>query len=152
MRYGNPSIPDALAKLRAQAVDRIVVLPLYPQYAASSTATSVARVMELVGAGWDTVPLDIAVPLETLTFVERDGGKYVATIDIHYAAAGHKNNYTTAGRHQQHIEITAEQYHARNGITYRFKTGVQLPEGPSKIAIGVFDAASRLAGFATVSV
>ncbi len=59
MRYGNPSIASALTKLRAQAVDRIVVLPLYPQYAASSTATSVARVMELVGAGWDTIPLDI---------------------------------------------------------------------------------------------
>jgi ferrochelatase len=59
MRYGNPSIASAIGKLRAQAVDRIVVLPLYPQYAASSTATSVARVMELVGARWDTVPLDI---------------------------------------------------------------------------------------------
>jgi ferrochelatase len=59
MRYGKPSIPSALDALRAANVDRIVVLPLYPQYAASSTATSVARVMELVGERWDTVPLDI---------------------------------------------------------------------------------------------
>ena len=59
MRYGSPSIASALDTLRAAGVDRIVVLPLYPQYAASSTSTSVARVMELVGARWDTVPLDI---------------------------------------------------------------------------------------------
>ncbi len=59
MRYGNPSIASALEALRGAGVDRIVVLPLYPQYAASSTATSVARVLELVGARWDTVPLDI---------------------------------------------------------------------------------------------
>lgn len=59
MRYGNPSIASALDTLRGAGVDRIVVLPLYPQYAASSTATSVARVMELVGARWDTVPLDV---------------------------------------------------------------------------------------------
>lgn len=59
MRYGTPSIASALDTLRAADVERIVVLPLYPQYAASSTATSVARVMELVGARWDTVPLDI---------------------------------------------------------------------------------------------
>ncbi len=59
MRYGNPSIARALDTLRGAGVDRIVVLPLYPQYAASSTATSVARVMELVGARWDTVPLDV---------------------------------------------------------------------------------------------
>jgi ferrochelatase len=58
MRYGNPSIASALTALRSAGVDRIVVLPLYPQYAASSTATSVARVMELAGQTWDTVPLD----------------------------------------------------------------------------------------------
>jgi protoporphyrin/coproporphyrin ferrochelatase len=59
MRYGNPSIPSALDKLAAAAVDRIVVLPLYPQYAASSTATSVARVMELQTAQWDVTPIDV---------------------------------------------------------------------------------------------
>jgi ferrochelatase len=59
MRYGNPSIESGLERLRAAAVDRIVVLPLYPQYAASSTATSVARVMELATARWDVMPLDI---------------------------------------------------------------------------------------------
>jgi protoporphyrin/coproporphyrin ferrochelatase len=59
MRYGAPSIAGALARLREAAVDRVVVLPLYPQYAASSTATSVARVMELAGAAWDVMPIDV---------------------------------------------------------------------------------------------
>jgi ferrochelatase len=59
MRYGNPSILRGIGRLREAGVDRIVVLPLYPQYAASSTGTSVARVMEIAGAGWDTVPIDI---------------------------------------------------------------------------------------------
>ena len=51
MRYGNPSIASGLEALRAAAVDRIVVLPLYPQYAMSSTATSVERVKELATTG-----------------------------------------------------------------------------------------------------
>jgi ferrochelatase len=59
MRYGNPSIAAALDKLRAGGVDRIVVLPLFPQYAASSTATAIARVMELAGAGWDVTPIEV---------------------------------------------------------------------------------------------
>ena len=59
MRYGSPSLASALDALRAAAVDRIVVLPLYPQYAASSTATSVARVMELATMRWDVVPIDV---------------------------------------------------------------------------------------------
>ena len=40
MRYGNPSIASALAKLKADNCDRILVLPMYPQYAASTTATA----------------------------------------------------------------------------------------------------------------
>jgi ferrochelatase len=57
MRYGNPSIAAALERLRG--VDRIVALPLFPQYAASSTATAVARVMELAAAGWDVPAIDV---------------------------------------------------------------------------------------------
>lgn len=40
MRYGNPSIAAALDKLRAAGCEKILVLPLYPQYAASTTATT----------------------------------------------------------------------------------------------------------------
>ena len=40
MRYGNPSIPDMLQKLKAQNCQRILVVPMYPQYAASTTATA----------------------------------------------------------------------------------------------------------------
>lgn len=40
MRYGNPSIAKALAELREKGCTRILVLPLYPQYAASTTAST----------------------------------------------------------------------------------------------------------------
>lgn len=62
MRYGNPSIPDAIAALRAAAVDRIVVLPLFPQYASSSTGTAVARVFEIASEAWNTPWLHIVPP------------------------------------------------------------------------------------------
>ena len=39
MRYGEPSIPNQLQKLTDQGCTQIVVMPLYPQYAASTTAT-----------------------------------------------------------------------------------------------------------------
>ncbi|HLP99467.1 MAG TPA: ferrochelatase [Sideroxyarcus sp.] len=39
MRYGNPSIPAVLRKLKEQNCQRILVVPMYPQYAASTTAT-----------------------------------------------------------------------------------------------------------------
>lgn len=39
MRYGQPSIGSALDALRAEGATRILVLPLYPQYAAATTAS-----------------------------------------------------------------------------------------------------------------
>jgi ferrochelatase len=40
MRYGNPSIESVLAELRAKQVERLLVLPLYPQFSATTTATA----------------------------------------------------------------------------------------------------------------
>jgi ferrochelatase len=39
MRYGQPAIADRLAALTAQGCARILVIPLYPQYCAATTAT-----------------------------------------------------------------------------------------------------------------
>lgn len=40
MRYGNPSIAAALAELRDAGARRLLVLPLYPQYSAATTAST----------------------------------------------------------------------------------------------------------------
>lgn len=62
MRYGSPSLPRALEALRASGVDRIVVLPLFPQYASSSTGTALARVFELCAEPWNTPWIDVVPP------------------------------------------------------------------------------------------
>lgn len=41
MRYGQPAMHDVLNELTALGCERILMLPLYPQYAASTTATAV---------------------------------------------------------------------------------------------------------------
>lgn len=41
MRYGTPALPAVLNELKAAGHQRILILPLYPQYAASTTATVV---------------------------------------------------------------------------------------------------------------
>lgn len=48
MSYGNPSMASAIAKLKAQHCDRILVFPLYPQYAASSTASALDAVWRVL--------------------------------------------------------------------------------------------------------
>jgi ferrochelatase len=48
MRYGNPSIRSALEALEPQKLDRLIVFPLYPQYAQSSTLTVQNKVREVI--------------------------------------------------------------------------------------------------------
>jgi ferrochelatase len=40
MRYGSPSIPDRLREMKALHCDRILLVPLYPQFSAATTATA----------------------------------------------------------------------------------------------------------------
>ena len=39
MRYGNPSIESRILELQKKGCERLIILPLYPQYAAATTAT-----------------------------------------------------------------------------------------------------------------
>ena len=43
MRYGTPSIAEAIGKLRGRGCRRILVVPLYPQYSATTTGSSAPR-------------------------------------------------------------------------------------------------------------
>ena len=46
MRYGTPSISTVMAQLAEKRVDRLLVVPLYPQYSATTTASVYDAVMD----------------------------------------------------------------------------------------------------------
>ena len=41
MRYGNPSIKSKIKKLHDEGCENLIILPLYPQYAAATTTATV---------------------------------------------------------------------------------------------------------------
>ena len=55
VRYGEPSIPAALRELDAAGAQRVLVLPLFPQYSATTTATSLDAVFDELKT-WRCVP------------------------------------------------------------------------------------------------
>ena len=55
MCYGNPSMKSALDELEEKGCKKIIVLPLYPQYAASSTGSVFDAVAKELLA-WRNVP------------------------------------------------------------------------------------------------
>jgi ferrochelatase len=49
MRYGSPSLPEVLSKLKAEGVERILLLPSYPQYSGTTTASIYDAVFDHYG-------------------------------------------------------------------------------------------------------
>lgn len=85
MRYGQPSIPARIEALKAAGCERILIYPLYPQYAASTTATVNDKAFEaLLEMRWQpalrTVPPyhDDPVYIDALAL---SINKHLATLD-----------------------------------------------------------------------
>ena len=55
MRYQSPSLNSALEELRKARVNKIIALPLYPQYASSSTGSTIEELMKAI-APWEVTP------------------------------------------------------------------------------------------------
>lgn len=62
MRYGNPSISDRLEHLKEEGCDRILIVPMYPQYSATTTASVTDEVFRVLGAMRWQPAIRIAAP------------------------------------------------------------------------------------------
>lgn len=55
MRYQSPSLEKSLEEIRKGAYEQVIVVPLYPQYASSSTGSTTQKVMEVMSK-WEAIP------------------------------------------------------------------------------------------------
>ncbi len=55
MRYGNPSISSALQSLKDQGCDKIIALPMYPQYSNTTTLSTLDEINKTLNT-WDNAP------------------------------------------------------------------------------------------------
>lgn len=55
MRYGSPGVAERLTALKDEAIEEIIILPLYPQYSSTTTA-SVFDAIEAVMRNWRHIP------------------------------------------------------------------------------------------------
>jgi VWFA-related protein len=143
---------EALEKSTEQEMSDLVVASLLYPRTVNELGIAVTPGTPAKDRGLFTIPLDVVIPLKNLTFLPVDGGKYVASFDLHYAASGELRDFGTGGMRQQKIELTPEQYAAVGTTNYRYKTGIQVSPGRARIAIGVLDSATKLTGFRTVEV
>ena len=89
MRYGNPSLASALDALRQAGTTRLLVLPLYPQYAAATTASTFRAVTRaLKRLGW-------SLPVQMLHDYHADPA-YIAALAE--SVGEHWNKHGRAGK------------------------------------------------------
>jgi protoporphyrin/coproporphyrin ferrochelatase len=80
MRYKNPSIPSVLEEMRKKNYSKIIVLPMFPQYASASTGSAHEEVMRVINKWWVIPDVQFIAqyydhPLFIEAFAER-GQKY----------------------------------------------------------------------------
>lgn len=61
MRYGRPSLASTIESLLPY-VNRLVIVPLYPQYASSTTGSAVEKCFEILGQAWNIPPIEVLKP------------------------------------------------------------------------------------------
>ncbi|MDR3214257.1 MAG: ferrochelatase [Azoarcus sp.] len=132
MRYGAPAIADTLAGLRAQGCTRILVVPLYPQFAASTTASTLDEVTRVMQS-WRNLP--------ELRFVRSfpDDTGYIAAL-----AASVRENWANQGQgdclvmsfHGQpnHSDELGDPYRAECLVTARL-LGEALALPPDRLKV-----------------
>lgn len=93
MRYQQPSIPDAVARLAAQGVNELLLIPLFPHYAMSSYETAVERVREVVSQHLPAMRLQVQPPYfdhpDYLTALAASVQEYVAQDHDHLLFSFH---------------------------------------------------------------
>jgi protoporphyrin/coproporphyrin ferrochelatase len=52
MRYQNPSLDEVCARIEKQGYKKIIILPLFPQYASASTGSAIEKAIKLIGKWW----------------------------------------------------------------------------------------------------
>ncbi len=118
MRYGRPSIRSVLDELQAAGVDRIVAVPLYPQYAGATTGSSLQQLYEELARRRVVLPLRVVPPYY-------DAPEYISALaDVAREALG----ATECDRYLLSFHGLPERY-VRDGDPYRDQcliTGARL--------------------------
>ena len=96
MRYGKPSTQERIEALKSRGCDRLLVVPLYPQYCAATTATACDKVFEALRSMRWQPTLRVAAPWhEDPVYVEA----LAASVRAHLAELDFKPEMLIASFH-----------------------------------------------------
>jgi VWFA-related protein len=97
------------------------------------------------------IPVIVRIPLRNLTFLPTDAG-HRATFRVHFAALGERADFAAGEEREQVIDVPSAELEQARARYFTYETKLRVSPGKYRVAVGVFDPVSRLAGFGTVDV
>lgn len=55
MRYGKPSLNKVMESIKKEGFDQVIVLPMFPQYASSTSGTATEKILQTISS-WNVIP------------------------------------------------------------------------------------------------
>jgi ferrochelatase len=55
MRYGKPSLNKVMEAIKKQSFDQVIIVPMFPQYASSTTGTATEKILQIISS-WNVIP------------------------------------------------------------------------------------------------
>jgi protoporphyrin/coproporphyrin ferrochelatase len=129
MRYQSPGLESAMDELKNQGLEKIIVIPLFPQYASASTGSAIEKVMDILKT-WEVIPEMKFIsnfpdhPLFIKAFAEL-GKKYMAAenydhfIFTYHGLPERQILKASVQNYCQLSEKCCSKYHSKNKYCYR---------------------------------
>jgi ferrochelatase len=129
MRYQNPTLESAIDELKDKGLDKIVILPLFPQYASASTGSAVEKALDII-KNWEVIPeLKIIAnfadhPLFIKAFAElgrkyMEKEKYDHFIFTYHGLPERQIKKAAVQNYCQLNDKCCSKYHSKNRYCYR---------------------------------
>ena len=101
-----------------------------------------------VGDGLFRVPVDIQIPMSSLTFMPQGEIEYAGGFDVYVVVANKDGDMSDVARKQHQIRVPAADMKSAAGKFYTYTLELLTEPGLNKISIGVVDQISNVSGFA----
>jgi VWFA-related protein len=134
----------------AEMSDRVVANALYPSKA--NDMKVLTRIGTPVATADDAdlfrVPVEIQIPMESLTLVPQGEEMYSGGFDIYVVVANKDGDLSDVARKTHQIHVPKIDMPKTKGKFYTYSVDLIMEKGLNKISVGVADAISNTTGFA----
>ena len=131
----------------AEMSDRVVANLLYKSKANDLKIVIKANTPRLTDNGLYDVPVDIQIPMESLTLLPQ-GDLNIGGFTVYVAVANKDNDMSDVSQKEHQIRIPSSDMEKIKGKYYTYSLDLMMEPGLNKISIGVSDDISNVTGFA----